>query len=148
MDPLFLNISNDQEVTEIESLCLNCENNGTTRLLLTKVPHFKEIVLSSFSCEHCGNQNNSVQVAQPLDEEGIKIQLNCTSKQDLNRQVVLTEYCTISIKEIEFEIPPCENRTILTTVEGIIDKSVSDLTQIQHLNSDVTSTLFFFLIFF
>src|SRR5579859_6725304 len=55
-------------VEEIESMCINCEENvspqptpdrtdskGTTRLLLTKIPFFREVVLMSFSCPHCGN---------------------------------------------------------------------------------------------
>jgi zinc finger protein len=51
-------------VDEIESMCINCEENvctkssqltqGTTRLLLTKIPFFREVILMSFSCPHCG----------------------------------------------------------------------------------------------
>ena len=41
-------------VEEIESMCINCEQNGTTRLLLTKIPFFREVILMSFSCPHCG----------------------------------------------------------------------------------------------
>lgn len=54
-------------VEEIESMCINCEENvrslklektdddqGTTRLLLTKIPFFREVILMSFSCPHCG----------------------------------------------------------------------------------------------
>jgi hypothetical protein len=41
-------------VEEIESLCINCEQNGTTRLLLTKIPFFREVIIMSFACPHCG----------------------------------------------------------------------------------------------
>lgn len=36
-------MSNDpvSGLTEIESLCMNCMKNGTTRLLLTTIPHFR-----------------------------------------------------------------------------------------------------------
>jgi hypothetical protein len=34
-------------VDEIESLCMNCHENGQTRLLLTRIPFFKEVILSS-----------------------------------------------------------------------------------------------------
>ena len=40
----------DSKVTEeMESLCMNCHENGITRLLLTKIPFFKEIVIMSFA---------------------------------------------------------------------------------------------------
>ena len=63
-------------VDEIESLCMNCHENvslpnrllkdwltlnqGTTRLLLTKIPWFREIVIMSFECPHCGFKNSEV----------------------------------------------------------------------------------------
>jgi hypothetical protein len=47
------NIADDSEesqklVEEIESI------QGTTRLLLTKIPFFREVIIMSFSCPHCG----------------------------------------------------------------------------------------------
>ncbi|XDT05573.1 ZPR1 zinc-finger domain [Nakaseomyces glabratus] len=48
-------------VQEIESLCMNCEKNGVTRLLLTSIPYFREVVLMSFECPHCGFKNSEIQ---------------------------------------------------------------------------------------
>jgi len=61
------------ETTEIESLCVACEENGITRLLLTKIPFYKEVIISSFHCEHCGNENNEVQSASPVQDQGVDI---------------------------------------------------------------------------
>ena len=33
---------------------MNCYKQGETRLMLTTVPFFKELVVSSFECENCG----------------------------------------------------------------------------------------------
>ena len=33
---------------EIESLCMECQEQGKTRFMYTKIPMFKEIILSSF----------------------------------------------------------------------------------------------------
>ena len=44
--PLFQNIRGDVEeleATQIESLCVVCEENGITKLLLTKIPFYKEV---------------------------------------------------------------------------------------------------------
>lgn len=29
---------------------------GTTTMVLTKIPHFREVVVCSFECDHCGNR--------------------------------------------------------------------------------------------
>ncbi|KAG8047501.1 hypothetical protein GUJ93_ZPchr0008g14074 [Zizania palustris] len=55
---------------EIESLCMRCGENGTTRLLLTTIPHFREVVLMAFECPHCGERNNEVQFAGQLQPKG------------------------------------------------------------------------------
>lgn len=55
-----------QALTEIESMCPNCQKNGKTLLLLHKVPHFKEIILMSFSCPHCNYSNREVRTRRSL----------------------------------------------------------------------------------
>lgn len=50
-----------QVIDHIESLCMNCEEQGTTRLFLTRIPFFKEVVLMSFECPHCGYRNSEIQ---------------------------------------------------------------------------------------
>lgn len=53
----------EKVVQEIDSLCMRCEEQGVTRMLLTSIPFFREIIVMSFRCEHCGWQNNEVQSA-------------------------------------------------------------------------------------
>jgi zinc finger protein len=45
---------------EISSLCMNCEEQGATKFMYTKIPFFKEIMISAFSCDHCGFRNSEV----------------------------------------------------------------------------------------
>ena len=56
-------------------------DQGTTRLLLTRIPMFREIVLMSFSCPHCGWTNNEVQSAETIGDRGCKIVLKATRKE-------------------------------------------------------------------
>ena len=42
---------------------------GTTRMLLTVIPYFKEVILMSFKCEHCGNSNTEIQSAGEIQRE-------------------------------------------------------------------------------
>ena len=39
---------------QIESLCVECHEQGMTRILLTYIPYFNEVIVVSFRCEHCG----------------------------------------------------------------------------------------------
>jgi hypothetical protein len=38
-------------------------SQGSTRLLLTSIPYFREVVVMSFRCEHCGENNTEIQSA-------------------------------------------------------------------------------------
>lgn len=75
LDPLFIDIDPDNPVTEIESLCMNCQKNGVTRILLTKIPFFKEIILMAFQCNECGYKNSEAQPGQKLADQGIRIEV-------------------------------------------------------------------------
>lgn len=121
----------DWQPTEIESLCMNCYKNGTTRLLLTKIPFFKEIIVSSFSCGNCGSSNTEIQSAGRIQEQGVCYTLKVRSKQDLDREVVKADSATTRIPELDFEIPPFTQKGALSTVEGLLDRAVAGLEQDQ-----------------
>ncbi|XP_043479955.1 zinc finger protein ZPR1 [Leptopilina heterotoma] len=133
-NPLFNELSaegSESESTVIESLCMNCGKNGVTKLLLTKIPYYKDIVISSFACEHCGYQNNEIQNAGKITEKGIKITLTIVTNSDLNRQVVKSDYTSVRIPHLDFEIPAQSQKGEVTTVEGIIERSIAGLEQDQ-----------------
>ncbi|GAO16546.1 uncharacterized protein UV8b_06178 [Ustilaginoidea virens] len=121
-------IKQDQEyrpVEEIESLCMNCGENGVTRLLLTAIPYFREVVIMSFSCEHCHTQNNEIQAAGTVQPKGTHYELRLTSLEDLSRQVVKSDTASTKFIEMDLEIPP--GRGQLTNVEGLLTTVVDDL---------------------
>ncbi|KAM9217155.1 zinc finger protein ZPR1 [Leptosomus discolor] len=121
----------EQRPAEIESLCMNCFRNGVTRLLLTRIPFFKEIIVSSFACPSCSWSNTEIQSAGRIQEQGVRYTLAVASRQDMNREVVKTDCATARIPELDFEIPPFTQKGALTTVEGIIDRAIAGLEQDQ-----------------
>ncbi|GFO47006.1 Zinc finger protein zpr1 [Plakobranchus ocellatus] len=132
--PLFRDITADDydpEITEIESLCMNCEEQGITKLFLTKIPFFREVIVSSFACDECGYKNAELQPGGRIQDRGVSYKLTVKQINDINRQVVQTQYATIKIPHLEFEIPP--GKSVLTTIEGIIDRAVEGLEQDQVL---------------
>ncbi|KAF4794202.1 zinc finger protein [Turdus rufiventris] len=133
-EPLFRPLSaedGEQQPAEIESLCMNCFRNGVTRLLLTRIPFFKEIIVSSFSCANCCWSNTEIQSAGRIQEQGVRYTLAVTSRQDMNREVVKTDCASARIPELDFEIPAFSQKGVLTTIEGIIDRAVAGLEQDQ-----------------
>jgi zinc finger protein len=131
-DPLFSDIGAEEGPTRIESLCMNCHENGMTNLLLTKIPSFKEIILMSFHCKHCGFRNNEIQFGGTIAERGCLYKLVITDKGDLNRQVVKSDAASIYIPELDFEIPPLTQKGTLNTVEGFLLQSIEGLNQGQE----------------
>uniref|UniRef100_A0A8D8R8Z7 Zinc finger protein ZPR1 n=2 Tax=Cacopsylla melanoneura TaxID=428564 RepID=A0A8D8R8Z7_9HEMI len=133
--PLFRDLTAedpDPETTEIESLCMNCGDNGTTRLLLTRIPFFKEVVLMSFDCPHCDFKNNEIQPGGRIEEKGVRIKLKVETQKDLNRNVVKSDFTAIKIPELDFEIPSQSQKGEVTTVEGVLDRIVRGLSQDQE----------------
>lgn len=78
---------------------------GTTRLLLTRIPFYKDVVVMSFSCDHCGFNNNEIQSGAPIADKGIRYVLKVETQPDLNRQVVKSDFANVKIPEVDFEIP-------------------------------------------
>ncbi|KAH1006148.1 hypothetical protein HUJ05_006914 [Dendroctonus ponderosae] len=132
--PLFRDLDGDDadpEATIVESLCMNCQKDGQTRLLLTKIPFYKEVVIMSFTCEHCGYQNNEIQSSSVIPEKGVKITLTVASKEDLNRQLVKSDHTSTQIPELSFEVPSQSQKGEITTVEGLLNRAISGLEQDQ-----------------
>jgi len=129
---LFEDLNAENSFTELESLCMNCHEQGISRLLLTKVPFFKEIILMAFSCPHCGWRSNEVQYGGSFSEKGVLYELFVKCKEDLNRQIVKSDSALIRIPELEFEIPPNTQRGLLNTIEGFLVQSIDALKQNQE----------------
>ncbi|EDV33835.1 uncharacterized protein Dana_GF19094 [Drosophila ananassae] len=132
-EPIFREINAEQtdEVVEIESACMGCFQTGVTRLLPTKIPFFREVVLMSFKCDHCGYTNNEMQSASEIQKSGVRIELEVKTVADLNRRVVRSDNSSVSIPEVELEIPVQSQKGEVTTVEGIIERTIAGLSQDQ-----------------
>lgn len=125
--------SDDFQATEIESMCMNCHDNGVTRLLLTKIPFFKEVIVSSFSCPHCHWSNTEIQSAGVIQDQGVCYTLRVKTKKDLDREVVKADCATTRIPELDFEIPAFTQKGSLSTIEGLLDRAVTGLEQDQPI---------------
>ncbi|KAI5926007.1 ZPR1 zinc-finger domain-containing protein [Camillea tinctor] len=121
------NGTTDEErvVEQIESLCMNCHENGTTRMLLTSIPYFREVILMSFSCDKCGFSNSEIQSAGTIQPKGSSYILRLTDMADFERQVIKSDTAVVKFIELDLEVPA--GRGQLTNVEGILSTIVDDL---------------------
>ncbi|PVI02073.1 zinc finger protein-like protein zpr1 [Periconia macrospinosa] len=127
-------------VDVIESLCMNCHEDGTTRLLLTRIPYFREIVIMSFECPHCHFKNTEVQPAGEIQQRGAKITLRIDNADDLSRQIVKSDTASFRVEDIDLEIPP--GRGQLSNVEGILSMVAQDLEQKQDERKEVMPEIY------
>ncbi|KAG2367925.1 ZPR1 zinc-finger domain-containing protein [Suillus spraguei] len=107
----------------IDSLCMQCEEQGVTRMMLTSIPFFREVIVMSFRCEHCGYSNNEIQSAGKIRSEGTIYTVKVLNRGDLDRQLIRSEACSINIPEFELVLPPL----------GLLRDIVADLSVQQPL---------------
>lgn len=115
----------------IDSLCMNCGETGQTRLMLHKIPYFRELIIASFFCDHCGERNNEVTFGGEIQLQGCIYELQVTTPRDLDRQLIKSDSATVRLKEIDFEIPPLTQKGEISTIEGILRTAAKNLSLYQ-----------------
>lgn len=75
-DVLQLDLKEGVPTAPIESLCLACGEQGVTKFMYTKIPFFKDTMISAFSCDHCGTKNSEISFAGRLEDYGVKYEVN------------------------------------------------------------------------
>ncbi|KAK2810965.1 hypothetical protein FQN50_002557 [Emmonsiellopsis sp. PD_5] len=130
----------DTGIIELESLCMNCHENGSTKLLLLRVPFFRDIILESFECPHCYFKNNSVKSADRIQEQGAKYTLELTSKGDFERQVIKSDTGVFKVETLGIEMPKEPGQ--LTNIEGVLTKILSQLEAEQPARKEIDLNLY------
>lgn len=123
LPPLFLDIGPNTKPVEMESLCMNCMKTGKTIILLTKIPFFREVMISRFECPHCYYTNNSIQFAGEFPAKGVHFELHVKSPEDMNRRIVKSCNCVIRVPAINLEIPGPTQGDSISTIEGILEQT-------------------------
>jgi len=111
-----------------------------TRILPVKIPYFKEILLESFSCEHCGWRNNTVKSAGQIQEKGAKYTFRLDKVEDFQRQVVRSDTGVFRLEDLDLEMPPAPGQ--LTNLEGMITKIMTDLSYDQPARKETNPDLY------
>ena len=126
-----------ERVNEIETYCSSCTRNGITRILPTVIPNFKEILVMSFDCPHCGYRNTECRSATDIQEKGVRYELTVQNETDLNRQIIKGEHATIYVPGINFEIPPHTQKGTINTIEGVFSAAIEGLKELQSTREEI-----------
>eukprot|EP00923_Selenidium_pygospionis_P024909 GHVN01043732.1.p1 GENE.GHVN01043732.1~~GHVN01043732.1.p1 ORF type:complete len:573 (-),score=159.73 GHVN01043732.1:241-1959(-) len=131
--PTVVNVDLDPETltSSTESLCTRCMGMGLTRIMVTDIPRFRQVILMSFECPHCGWKNNEIQSGMERQTHGCQLTLTVTDMADLDRQVIKSEHASLKVIEVDFEIPSTTQSGVCSTLEGMIMGAVNALTEDQ-----------------
>ena len=118
------------DTRSLYSLSVNCPecfapamNNYHTM----DIPHFKEVVISAINCSSCGYRVNDVSTGGAVPEKGKRITLTVKRFRDLNRDILKSQTCSVTIPEFEFNMGPGTMGGRFTTVEGVLLQAKEDL---------------------
>ncbi|GAW81671.1 zinc-finger domain containing protein [Plasmodium gonderi] len=117
------------DTIEVRSMCINCEQEGTNKIVKLQIPYFKNILIHSFECEFCNYKNNVIQDLNTIKEKGIKIIFKISKREHMDRQLVKSEYGVLRIPQIDFEIPKETQKGSINTIEGFLQTALSNLSE-------------------
>jgi zinc finger protein len=117
------------EVYSFPATCPGCTKHCVTHMKMVEIPHFKQVVIMSTVCEHCGYRSNEVKTGGEVPEKGKKITLKVDGSTDLARDILKSESCALECPELNLSVNPGTLGGRFTTVEGLLTQVRDDLHQ-------------------
>ncbi|CAH0383361.1 unnamed protein product [Bemisia tabaci] len=124
------------EVLCFRTNCPNCSAPCDTNMKMTNIPYFKEMVIMATTCEACGHRSNEVKGGGGIEPQGLKIEVSVVDKEDLCRDILKSETCSVSIPELDLEVGSAALGGKFTTVEGLIVNMKEQLDSQGRMFSD------------
>ncbi len=125
-----------QEALTFPTNCYSCYAPGEAYMCLCTIPYFKEIIISCFKCQVCGYKTTEVKGGGGISEKATRYTLQVSSAADLNRDVFKSETAQIKIPEVGFETDTGSMGSMFTTVEGLVDRIATSLSDIPFSKGD------------
>ncbi len=117
------------EVYSFPATCPGCTRHCVTHMKMVEIPHFKQVVIMSTVCDQCGYRSNEVKTGGEVPEKGKKITLKVGRPEDLGRDILKSESCSLECPEIHLSVNPGTLGGRFTTVEGLLTQVRDDLHQ-------------------
>ena len=117
------------EVYSFPATCPGCTRSCVTHMKMVDIPHFKQVVIMSTVCDHCGYRSNEVKTGGEVPDKGKKIILKVENAVDLGRDILKSESCALECPELSLSVNPGTLGGRFTTVEGLLGQVRDDLHQ-------------------
>ena len=124
-----------QEVLKFPTQCPNCRKNAETDMCMCDIPHFKEIIIMSLLCEHCGYRSSEIKGGGAIPKYGNKITLTIRGPDDMGREILKSDTAGIAIPELELELEEGGLDGMYTSIEGLLKKLHDRLVQANPFGS-------------
>ena len=122
------------EVYSLPTSCPGCGRSASVNMQMVNIPHFKQCIISAVTCEACGYRTNDVKTGGEVPEKGTKLTLQVRSAEDLGRDILKSETCSLSVPECECELVAGCLGGRFTTVEGLLTQVRKELSS--HIFED------------
>ena len=70
---------------------------GLMKMCQTSIPHFSDLIIMSFSCDHCGAHTTETKNSKDAGDNCTTFVLKATSMTDLKRDLFKSETCKVEI---------------------------------------------------
>ncbi|ESR44987.1 hypothetical protein CICLE_v100036672mg, partial [Citrus x clementina] len=128
-DALF-RYSAPEEVMTFPSTCGACAASCETRMFMTRIPYFQEVIVMASTCDACGYRNSELKPGGRIPEKGKRITLFVKNINDLSRDLIKSDTAGVKIPELDLELAGGTLGGIVTTVEGLITKISESLERV------------------
>ncbi|CAJ1939679.1 unnamed protein product, partial [Sphenostylis stenocarpa] len=108
-----------EEVMTFPSSCGACAARCETRMFVTNIPYFQEVIVMASTCDACGYRNSELKPGGRIPEKGKKITLSVKNVNDLSRDVIKSDTASVKVPELDLELASGTLGGIVTTVEGL-----------------------------
>lgn len=140
----FLNIDQDTKTNQKETLCMNCSGQGMTTIVKTNIESFRTIQISHFKCSHCDYTHDLIKFVGEIPQKGVHSILHVKSIDDLKRNFIKSVNCTVKIPSINFQIPASSQGDVISTIEGVLQHSISCLQNETNQNNHLVHYFYIF----
>ncbi|KAL7602310.1 hypothetical protein Lser_V15G22238 [Lactuca serriola] len=119
-----------EEVMTFPSTCGACAVRCETRMFVTKIPYFQEVIVMASTCDACGYRNSELKAGGAIPAKGKKVTLIVRNVNDLSRDVIKSDTASVKIPEIDLELAGGTLGGLVTTVEGLVTKINESLERV------------------
>ncbi|KAK5793490.1 uncharacterized protein LOC108489494 [Gossypium arboreum] len=119
-----------EEVMTFPSTCGACAARCETRMFVTRIPYFQEVIVMASTCDACGYRNSELKPGGAIPDKGKRITLSVKNINDLSRDVIKSDTASVKVPELDLELASGTLGGVVTTVEGLITKISESLERV------------------